>query len=172
MVFPGQIVSRIRKHGACLLGMGPALLLTAAPFLSLFPRHPFDHRFGQVHQKQAQQEKDHKGQQHLKTGGQAHIIQYKPVKKVNSSSGKHRQQGEHIHQRGKEDIGDAAAAGTLIFPLAFQGPGPNQIHPFFAIGASGYSKILHSNQPFRKNFRDWIRGPKRNRAGPLPAEAG
>ena len=122
LLAPGQALILSRGGGAAGTA-GPGLRRRGGGSLTLFPAfflpgHLFNHGLGQVNHEKAQQEKDRKGDKDLQAGGQIHVIQDKPVEKVHRAAAEHGQQGEHIDQGRKENVGDAAAAGAPVLALA------------------------------------------------------
>ena len=100
----GEIILLVGVNMARIAGIDPSPASiggrTFFPFFAgFFPGHPFDHRFCQVDHEQAQQEKHHKGKDHLETGGQIHVIQNELVEEIHCACGENRQQGKHIDQR-------------------------------------------------------------------------
>lgn len=65
------------------------------------------------------------------------------MEKIHGSAAEDCQKGQDVDEGGEEDIGNAAATGALVFALAFEGPGADEVDSFPAVGAGRYSDITH-----------------------------
>ena len=130
----GKGVVRAALCAAALRGR-PALLLCRA-------LHALDDRLFQVDREEAQDEKEDERDQDIQAGEQPDVVEHELMEEVDAYAGANRDHGEHIDERGKIHVRDAAAARALVLALALELPRADQIDALAAIRARRDTKIL------------------------------